>query len=335
MRTAVKQIELKVLKFIEDEKLILPSSPVVIGVSGGSDSVCLLHLLYGWAKARSWRLTIAYFHHGLRKQADQDEKFVAALAQTLNLPFQLGRGNSLQRAKESGDSIEEAARHLRYTFLKEVAQNVGDARIAIGHHLDDQLETFFVQLFKGAGLGGLSGMRTYQHPVIRPLLCLTKAEVLFYLKTQRLSFIEDESNHDQRFLRNQVRHDILPYLRNKIEPNFFKSITRLMAILKEEHEYLKMLADDQSRQVIQHQGGAVRMEVLAFRKLPRVLQRRIIKNVLDALGPKRNYASFHIEQNRKLFEGNKTHKILMLPEGILAKREKKYVIFSKNIDTDC
>src|SRR3989338_8569948 len=254
MRTNVeikKQVELKVLKFISDHKLISPGDLVLVAVSGGPYSVCLLMLLAKWANVRNWKLKVAYFDHGLRAAAKKEAFFVEQLAKNLALPFVKGYANCKRLKTKSKLSTEEIARRERYAFLQKEAKG----KIALAHHLNDQVETFFLALLKGSGLGGLSGMTLKAGSLIRPLLTLTKEEILAYLKSRKISFLTDETNLSHPFLRNKVRHKLLPYI-EKIFPewNLPKTLPRLMAVLKAEHELLGLLAKQWEEQFVSPLG---------------------------------------------------------------------------------
>lgn len=326
-----KQFELKVLKFIKDEKLLSAGDPIVVSVSGGPDSLCLLLLLAKWAKKEQWNLTVAYFDHGLREEAKEEARFVKNWAEKLELPFIQSKGDSLKKKKE-GFSTEEAARTLRHSFLKKEAKKMNNAKIAMAHHINDQIETFFIGVLKGAGLGGLSGMAPCLYSVVRPLLCVTKQDILDYLKQKNISFKVDETNVEKIFLRNRVRLELIPFIKNHFpEWNIEKTLPKMMRVFKDEHDFLEKLSQTWKKEqfIMQKEGYVVGIEV--FKKLPIALQRRMIKNTLETLGSMRNFSSSHIEETRKLFLNPAGNKKLMLPEGVQVKKFKKAVFFEETL----
>ncbi len=331
-----KQFELKVLKFISDQKLILPGDSVVVAVSGGPDSVCLLMLLSKWAKARNWNVKVAYFDHGLRAAAKKEAHFVERLAKEMGFPFVQGSADCKRLKENTKLSTEEIARKVRYSFLQKEAQQMDPrsylAKIAVAHHRDDQVETFFIALLKGSGLGGLSGMSASEGNMIRPLLAVTKEDIQQYLKSQKISFLTDETNASHLFLRNKVRLKLLPYLKKTFpEWNILKTLPRMVTVLKSEHEFLKRVAKEWERQFVGiHKNGYV-IGTKDFLGLPMALQRRIIKNTLEKLSPQRNFTSSHVEENRKLFLNAVSQKTLVLPEGVRVKKVKNEVFFNKTI----
>ena len=173
-------------------------------------------------------------------------------------------------------------------------------------------------------------MKSQEGNIIRPLLSVTKEEILAYLKSQKISFLTDETNVSHPFLRNKVRHSLLPYIERTFpEWNLLKTLPRLMAVLKAEHELLGLLAQHWEGQFVSIKGAGYVIGTKEFLALPSALQRRIIKNTLEKLSSQRNFTSSHIEENRKLFSNPVSQKILMLPEGVRAKKLKNEVFFNK------
>ncbi|MDE3076556.1 MAG: tRNA lysidine(34) synthetase TilS, partial [Chloroflexota bacterium] len=182
---------------------------VVVAVSGGADSVCLLHLLTG----QGCRVVVAHLNHGMRGRAgDADAAFVRELSERLGHRCVVERRDVPSLRRERALSLEEAAREARYEFLRAVAEREGAEAIFLGHTADDQVETFLMRLIRGAGLAGLSAMRSKQGILYRPLLSVWRTEVEDYLRERGLEWREDASNLDPRFFRNRVRHELMPLL---------------------------------------------------------------------------------------------------------------------------
>lgn len=249
---------------IERHGLIPPGTEVVVGVSGGADSVALLRAF----QCLEIPCTVAHLNHRLRGAAsDADEQFVRALAEELGLPM-AGKAVDVQAlAAAEGISIEMAARQARQAFFAEFE----GAAVALAHHADDQAETFFLKLARGAGTEGLGGMDFSQQigtlRLIRPMLDIPEAEIIQWLETNGFAWREDASNADETFLRNRVRHTILPLLEKELNPNIRRTLLRTMAILREEDAYLDATA-------------ATRTETAAILKQPLALQRRIVRRWL-------------------------------------------------------
>ncbi|MBI5247182.1 MAG: tRNA lysidine(34) synthetase TilS [Elusimicrobia bacterium] len=211
----------KLVAFEAAEKLLAPRAKVLAAVSGGPDSVCLAHWLSVQARKKDLSVSLIHVHHGLRgRSADADAKFVERLGAALKLPVYIVRAPVRAAAKKRGLGLEEAARKERYKALAVKAKRGRFSAVATGHQLDDQAETVLLHLLRGTSLEGLGGipLRRPLAPgveLIRPLLALTRAEVLLYLKHHGLSWREDASNRDPKFTRNWVRRDVLPLLEKK------------------------------------------------------------------------------------------------------------------------
>src|SRR5262245_780228 len=202
--------------------MLAGGEPVLIGVSGGGDSVALLHLLVGLAA--HWRLTLHALHvdHGLRADSGRDAEFVTALGGRLGVPVMVAAVDVQRRG-----SVEAAAREARHAALATHAERIGAARIALGHTLDDQAETVLMRVLTGAGARGLAGIPPVRGRIIRPLLGLRRRELQDELRAAGLDWREDPTNHDRKFLRNRVRHDVLPYLAASVDPDLVIALDRV------------------------------------------------------------------------------------------------------------
>ncbi|MBX9743094.1 MAG: tRNA lysidine(34) synthetase TilS [Chthoniobacterales bacterium] len=228
--------------------LLDPEETLLLGISGGSDSVALLHLLlehgYHW-------LVLCHFDHQLRGAASQeDARFVEELAASLHLPCELGQENVALRAQRDRLSLETAAREARYTFFAEVAKKKKCSRLLLAHHSDDQIETCLFHYLRGSGAAGLSGMQPLSHrmiggvelTLIRPLLAISKKQLKNYLEKRALPFREDSSNESLVPMRNRLRHQLLPLLDIIFGTTYRQAILRTATILSAEQEYLESLA---------------------------------------------------------------------------------------------
>ena len=263
-------------------KLFRAGERILVAVSGGADSVVLLAVLQELAGAHGWKLFVAHFNHQLRGRAsDGDERFVKQAAAKLGLPFQAGRGGVQAFAKEQGISIEMAARQLRHDFLAQTARRLSCSVIALAHHADDQVELFFLRLLRGAGGEGLAGMKwSSPSPVsrsvrlARPLLEVSKAELLEFAHANKIRFREDATNQSRDILRNRVRHELLPLLRAEFLPALNRTVLRLMELVGADAEVVAALAKDWLAKF--PRGGA-------WRKLALGVQRRVIQLQLQRL----------------------------------------------------
>ena len=272
-----------VKRAIGSRQLLRRGESVLVAVSGGVDSMVLLHLLEGWAAVEGWKLTVAHFNHGLRgRSSDADERLVRRVAGKLGLAVRFETGPVGETARREGISIEMAARRLRHAFLAQAAAAVGAGTIALAHHADDQVELFFLRLLRGSGAEGLGGMR-WESPspadprirLIRPLLDQTKAALRQLAATAKIVFREDASNARDDALRNRLRNQLLPLLRAEYQPALDSVILREMDILREESFVLDSIAQ---REFAKSPAGG------EFARLPTAIQRRNLQRQLLELG---------------------------------------------------
>ncbi|HOX22758.1 MAG TPA: tRNA lysidine(34) synthetase TilS [Elusimicrobiales bacterium] len=224
----------RLLSFSRSNNLLEPGDIVLAGVSGGPDSVCLLHFLK--SMEHRWGLVVVacHVHHGLRAAANRDERFVQKLCGKLRVPLFSAKVKAREHAKAQGLSLEHAARQLRYAAFLACARKINAHKVAVGHHLDDQVETFLLHLLRGCAPAGLCGMPVtralkkgvLKPTLVRPLMCLSKEEILQYLKTNGLPHIKDESNENNVHTRNWIRKKLLPLFESR-QPRFRQHVLEL------------------------------------------------------------------------------------------------------------
>lgn len=321
--------------YIDTHRLLKPGARVVVGVSGGPDSVALLHVLQRLAGTLDLTLHVAHLHHGIRDaDADADAEFVAALAETWGLPCTVERVDVPAIAAEHKIALEEAARRARYTFLHHVAQQTGAQRIAVGHNADDQSETVLMHLLRGAGPAGLRGMlpatplRDYhllapcpkpapEMKLIRPLLAIPRADIEAYCAEQQLATRFDRSNLDTTFFRNRLRHEVLPYLA-QTNPRIAQNLRHLAEVVRADyallHEFVSVAWD-----TLQVKGAP---DLLAFnlegwRAQPLAIQRAIIRRAAYKLRHSLRDVSFvHVEDAVRIAQQGATGTQATLPHGL-------------------
>lgn len=236
---------LEIKRYIGANQLIRPGDGVVVGLSGGPDSVFLLYALHTLQPRMGFTLRAVHVHHGIRgAEADRDEAFSEKLCAKLDIPFQAVHVAAPAYAAQHGLSLEEAARILRYEALEAARQQLTQAPaawIAVAHHLDDQAETVLHNLVRGAGLRGLAGMENRRNHVIRPLLSIKREDILKWLKQNDIPYVTDSTNADPHYTRNRIRSTVLPELR-EINPEASAHIAHSAALLREADAYFHALA---------------------------------------------------------------------------------------------
>lgn len=275
-------LEKKVDQFLDKKRLALPGQRLLVAVSGGADSVALLYLLAALAERRQLAgLLAVYVDHGLRPtEVAAEKQLVAEHCQQLALPFFCRQ----VEVKARGESLEAVARCQRYQALAQVATAQQADAIAVAHTADDQAEELLLRLLRGSGRSGLSGMRSSRHgQVIRPLLETAKEELVTYLRRYHISWCEDSSNQDLRFVRNQIRLQLLPEL-SKYNPNIKRSLQGTARLLQDEEELLATLVAD-TVELLQssNEGEEISLSLGPFLQLHVALQRRLVEEVFIRL----------------------------------------------------
>jgi tRNA(Ile)-lysidine synthase len=286
---------------IQNRRLLKRGQKILVAVSGGLDSMVLLHALEKLSARHKWKLTVAHFNHQLRGRAGHaDEKLVRKTAAAMRLPVIAGRADVKGFARKSKLSVEMAARKLRHEFFARVAREQKIFTVALAHHADDQVELFFLRVLRGAGSEGLAGMKWHSpspaNPkitLVRPLLDLSKAGLHEFARENKIRFREDATNFSSDYLRNRIRNELLPLLRKSYQPGLNKAVLRLMEITGAESEFIGEAAMNfcgNERKFAHSEKNQSRFTPTAaiqksdFEKLPVVIKRRILQIRLVELG---------------------------------------------------
>ena len=270
-----------VAAYIERHHLLPPSGEIIVAVSGGADSLCLLHLLHRLCgpgkRYPELRLHVAHLNHKLRGEASaQDAAVVAQIATAWGLPVTVGELDVPALARQERRSLEDAARTARYRFLREVACG---QPIAVAHHADDQVETLLLHWLRGGGLAGMVGILPRQQDIIRPLLEISHAQTIAYCRQHQIVPLEDVSNTDPRFLRNRIRHELLPLLES-LNPGIRATLLRNAEVMRVDAEWIEAQVDASwSTVVLAEQDDSVRLNLAALVALPLSIQRHLLRRV--------------------------------------------------------
>lgn len=271
---------MKIQQAVQRHRLFQRGDRVLVAVSGGADSVALIAALKALAPRLGITPAVAHLNHGIRgKASDQDAHFVRALAHRLKLPFVGGCCDVPRLARRKGLSVEMAAREARYDFLAQSAKRAGVDAVATAHTADDQAETVLLKLARGAGAGGLGGIprvgAMHGVKIVRPLLDLSRKDILRFLRKKKLKWREDASNRDVTFLRNRVRHEILPLLEKKLNPAIRHVLLRTAEILSEENQWLDEHAGFVLGKCVSAADGSLAVGTL--KRCHTALRRRVIR----------------------------------------------------------
>ena len=321
----------KVKNFIRANGLISTGDSVLAAVSGGPDSVALVNALVALRSELGFRLSAAHVNHGLRVEAPEEEQFVLALCERLGLRCVVGRVDTRAFAAQCRSSLEEAARELRHGFLAEQAKGTpGRPKVALGHTLDDQAETVLMRLIRGAGVRGLSAMRPFSEAMfIRPLLSSTRQEVLEFLKSREISYVEDASNLDLTFLRNRVRHELLALLRDRYNPRIVEVLGSQAALLDEADDYLTLSAREACEKCVSAESAdCIELELPRLLSYHVCVQGYVFREAYFRLcGTLRDVGFSHIAALAKLVSSGRSGDSVDLPRGVAAMLEGTALLF--------
>ena len=298
------------LPWMERWHMLPPEGGVILcAVSGGRDSVCLLHYLTTIAPRRGFTVAAAHLNHRMRPEAQRDEDFVRGLCREWNVPFYTEAAPVYEMAARWGLGVEETGRRLRYDFFLRTADAIGAAYIATAHHAQDQAETVLLNLLRGTGPEGLGGIPPVRGRIIRPLLQTGRAEIEDYLQKNGLPHVEDSTNEDTHYARNRLRRELWPQLET-VNPAVTRAIGRTAEIVRGENAYLDTLAAER----LPVEGTAV--ETAALLAAPEPLRPRMVRLLLDRLPTgKKDVSAVHMDAVLALAEGGGT---LDLPGGARA-----------------
>ena len=274
--------------------LLSSGQTLVAALSGGADSVAMLSVLAGISREHGFGVVAAHLDHALRQDSREDVAFCSELCQRLNVPLKTARIDVRARASRQG--LEAAAREARYAFLREVRQRHAASAIAVAHTRDDQAETVLLRLLRGAGRLGLTAMQPRAGDIVRPLLAVSRPDVLAYLEEQGLSWREDSSNANRSFLRNRVRWELLPYLETRFNPRIRELLTTMARLLSDEQDVLAPLGEQLFARAARHEDGAVLLARAALAEAPRAVARLAIRNALTRTGGLRGIGAVHVER---------------------------------------
>lgn len=332
----IMKIEDKVKHFIEEHKLIDKGMVVVLGVSGGADSVCMYKILKKLSKSMDFNLEVVHINHGIRgEEADRDMNFVEKMCAKDKVAFSKYLYDVPGYARKQGFTEEEAGRILRYKTFREVVngyQKKGiKGVIAVAHNEGDSAETFIYNLCRGTGLDGVTGIAPKNDDVIRPVLCLSRDEIESYLKENSIEYVEDSTNKSLEYSRNKIRHKVIPYLQNNINEKSVEHITYLSRDLGEVKEYLEEITyekykeysreSDDGRVILNKQKLSLEKDYIQARII-----RLAIKNVVHKL---KDITRNHVEDVMDLLE-SQTGRYIELPYNIRVKVVYDELEFSVN-----
>ncbi len=329
-----KSVEERIFEYCEKYHMLEFGDGVVLGVSGGADSVCLLLALLSLQERLDLHLHVVHVNHGIRPDAAEDATYVKQLCEERGIPFYLFEVSVEELARIRGCTTEEAGRQVRYEAFEQVMQERNLQKIAVAHNRNDRAETMLFHLFRGTGLTGLAGIRPVREQIIRPLLCLDRAEIEDFLQERGIVYRHDSTNDSDDYTRNKIRHHILPCAEQEIVPGTVANMNRTADILTETEHYIEEQVQKARSECVQEVQGDVpgyRMDSRAFGELHEFMKKRLILELLKELSPgHKDIAAIHVEDVCRLFAGEGNREI-HLPYGIRARRQYEELLLERPV----
>jgi len=325
----------RVRRTIDRYHLLEKGDRLIVGVSGGADSMVLLHLLIACRETFDLSLVVAHVNHGFRpEESEKEAELVQKESARFRLPFEYGKFNVREFQKLGGLSPQDAARRIRFHFFDNLLDKHQAQKIALGHNADDQVETVLLRLIRGAGVQGLKGMLPVREgKVIRPLLEVWREEIDSFALGRKIPFLCDSSNLRNDYLRNRIRLSLIPFIEGEYQPNFKETLLRTTKILREEDDYLEKGAEEAYQEVVHEAKDTLAFNFSEYQSLHRAIQWRVIKKIVE-----RSLEGGTTMEDPRETEVRKIHQKLNqaspsfrieLPHGFWIERRYDLVLFGK------
>lgn len=332
-------LEQKVYNFIKKYNLIEDGDKIVLGVSGGPDSICMLNILNKISQNEliHFEIFVAHINHGLRENAIIDEEYVKEFCDKIKIPFFVEHAKIKEIAENEKRGLEETGRKIRYDFFDKVMEQTGSNKIAIAHNCNDNAETIIMNLCRGTGLSGLVGIKKENGKYIRPLIEIERCEIEEYLEEQNIVARHDESNDENIYTRNKIRNIVIPFLKKEFNPSIVSSLQRLSDIVEEEEEYFDKYTEKIYKEICineinvtknyeynRNNSAEITIDLKKFNSLEKIIQKRIILYSIEKIfGTTRGIEKIHIEDIIKLCNNNIGNKYLTPNKNIKVVTQKK------------
>ncbi len=329
MRTLTMDILHTFKNTVVKHNLIAKKDRIMIGVSGGADSICLLHILVMLKDESALEIAVFHLNHCLRgAESDGDQAFVEVMCKQMNILCFAERVDVMSVFKGSGRSLEETSRDIRYQAIKAAATRWGATRIALAHIADDQAEELLMRIIRGTSAAGIAGIPLSREDIfIRPMLHIQRSQIIGFLDENRIKHREDSSNKDQRFFRNRVRHTLIPLIKKEFNPLFVKSISRLADISSEGEDFISEIMEHEwEKSGIKVLNEKIEILLSRLKGLHKAVLRRLMIKALLALQADARISLKHVDALLGLIISTSPSAVIYLPGGVIAKREYDVLI---------
>lgn len=320
-----------VLKTIQKYDLINLKDKIVLGVSGGPDSLFMLDILNKLREELQIELVVAHINHKIRIEADEEEEFVKKFCKKIGVEFYSKRIEVETYANNNKIGLEEAGRKVRYEFFEEVCNKTWANKIAVAHNKNDKVETMIMHILRGSGISGLQGIQPKANKIIRPIIEIERKDIEKYCEEQKLDPRIDKSNKDNTYTRNKIRNIVIPYINQEFNPNFIETMTRLSELITEENTFLNKLTESEYKKIlIQKIDNQILLDLKKFNELDNIIKKRIILYTVSNLrGGSQGIEKVHIEDIVKLCKNNVGNKFLIPNKGLKVLVKDKKIFFIK------
>lgn len=327
-------MEEKVLQTIKKYNLIKNGDNIVIGVSGGPDSICLLHILNNLKNELNFKICVAHINHMIRKEADEETEYVKNICNKLGVECFVKRIDVIKQANKLKKGTEETGRQIRYEFFNQVLEKTSSNKIATAHNNNDKIETILMNILRGSGISGLKGIEPIRdNKYIRPLIETSRNEIEEYCREKDLKPRIDKSNEDNIYTRNKIRNIVIPYIQKEFNQNIIKTINRLSEVANEEDEYIQKIVEEKYKEVLiddlsKTSEKCIVLDLKKFNKIELVIKRRVILYTInELLGTTKGIEKINIDDIIKLCTNNIGNKYLMPIKEIKILVKKSKIFF--------
>ncbi len=324
-------MEQKILETIKKYNLIQSGDSIVIGVSGGPDSICLLTVLNNLKEKLNFKIYVAHINHMIRKEADEETKYVQDFCKKIKVECFTKRVDVLSIAKEKKQGTEETGRKIRYEFFEDILQKTNSNKIATAHNNNDKVETIIMNVLRGSAASGLKGIEPIRDgKFIRPLIEIERKEIEDYCLKNNLNPKIDKSNNENEYTRNKIRNIVIPYIKDEFNPNILKTINRLSEVITEENEYLEKITKKAFDEIfIECDKESIVLNLKKFNNLDLVIKRRLILYTINKLlASIEGIEKINIDDIVKLCNNNIGNKYIMPTKKIKVLVKKGKIFFT-------
>lgn len=327
----------RVLKTIKNNKLILNGDKIVLGVSGGPDSISMLNILRELKEGGTlqFSMVVAHINHMIREEAVEDEKYVEDYCKKNGIECYVKRINVIEYAQNNKIGIEEAGRKARYDFFDEIAQKTNANKIAIAHNKNDKIETIIMHILRGSGLSGLKGIEPIRNNrYIRPLIDCERQEIEDYCEKEKLNPRIDKTNFENDYTRNKIRNIVIPYIKEEFNSNIIETINRLSEVITAEENYMdKIVKEIYGKILIETKETEISLSLKEFNKQEEVIKNRLILyTTRQLMGSSQGIEKIHLKDIIKLCENNIGNKYLTPNKNIkILVKDKKIFFISQHV----